>query len=839
MILEAYVGFAAVFWGFYVLCKMHTPRGSAKDPNWTSVTPRSWGWTFITFALEHTFWTISVVELPLVLLIVGKIVPCDAVSVIYTLFFPAYVLSNTIVLLIIDSWICDWEDLERDMEASKRLLTFSDKTFEKQYGTQRIPISEACQAYLDGKLDFKDPNEVFKNRYGLFRFAFTKRHLEWFATNVVGKTIGHDHSSDLADITGVYNRGNDFYHLFMGDTMLYSSGIFNDKDESLEAGQARKLDSIAKICQLKPGMKHLDLGCGWGTLLAHFGKEYRTESRGITLSGEQAKFCRERIEACGCSDNAKVDLMNFWDLKLNLKYDVITCLEMSEHIGIAHYSKFLSNVHKLLADDGTFYLQIAGLRRAWQYEDFTWGLFMGKYIFPGADASCPLAWVVQQCERAGFEIRRTHNLGVHYGLTIEKWLNNWVKNEEVVIQKYGKWWYRLWCIFLAWSAGIAKQGSSTVWFISMRKNFRCDKASVVNAPGVPEPFQDRIRTDVGPNLLGTESGRDFTVPKPVWKYDGATNFVHVKTHIDPKNLKVHDDVGDNQELDVDYSLMDKFFFFAIMAMGGMMVLQICNLIFNNSMLKLEEISLGLICALFFLFTRFAFVWLSRPLMHKFAAGFDNTRVVQEMADCLYQAIYFSIMVIIGYIHLKDEPYFPSCLGGTGNIKGMQIAEVSISEGLTSYYNVQVGYYIHCLLYLYFNKRKSYTLMMVLYSQVAVFLSLSAYSGGFKRLGVVLLFLHDVGNALASLLNVLKEGEQFLSTIMVFSSLMPIWMYTRLYLMITIFLPRMIEMIEAKGGKYHLLFLPVSLLLMSHVYGFFSLGHMGIEAVIGGNSKLSN
>merc|ERR1719204_948557 len=101
----------------------------------------------------------------------------------------------------------------------------------------------------------------------------------------------------------------------------------------------------------------------------------------------------------------------------------------------------------------------------------------------------------------------------------------------------------------------------------MRKNFRCDKASVITPSGVPQPVQDRIRTDVGPNLLGTESGLDYSAPMPVWNYDGATNFVHVKTHIDPKNLKVHDDVGDNQELNVGYSSKDKIFLLCIIGMA--------------------------------------------------------------------------------------------------------------------------------------------------------------------------------------------------------------------------------------------------------------------------------
>lgn len=85
--------------------------------------------------------------------------------------------------------------------------------------------------------------------------------------------------------------------------------------------------------------------------------------------------------------------MNAWDIPDDgKKYDKITCVEMSEHIGIRDYQKFMHKVKGLLKDDGIFYLQIAGLRRQWQYEDLVWGLFMNKYIFPGADASCSVSW---------------------------------------------------------------------------------------------------------------------------------------------------------------------------------------------------------------------------------------------------------------------------------------------------------------------------------------------------------------------------------------------------------------------------------------------------------------
>src|SRR5204862_251460 len=86
-------------------------------------------------------------------------------------------------------------------------------------------------------------------------------------------------------------------------------------------------------------------------------------------------------------------------------YNKITCLEMAEHVGVRHLGGFFRQVYDMLDDDGVFFLQIAGLRKAWQFEDFTWGLFMNKYIFPGADASTPLGFVIDTLEGAGFEVK--------------------------------------------------------------------------------------------------------------------------------------------------------------------------------------------------------------------------------------------------------------------------------------------------------------------------------------------------------------------------------------------------------------------------------------------------
>ena len=132
-------------------------------------------------------------------------------------------------------------------------------------------------------------------------------------------------------------------------------------------------------------------------------------------------------------------------------YTKIVSLEMAEHVGIRRYGAFLRQMYDLLEDDGVFVLQVAGIRPAWQYEDLIWGLFMNKYIFPGADASCSLGWVVSQVEAAGFEVKNIDVLGVHYSATIWRWYKNWVSNKDKVVETYGERWYRIWVFFLAYS----------------------------------------------------------------------------------------------------------------------------------------------------------------------------------------------------------------------------------------------------------------------------------------------------------------------------------------------------------------------------------------------------
>lgn len=376
---------------------------------------------------------------------------------------------------------------------------FHDETLKAAYaGRSKIPVETFFEAYFDEKLSIKgDMLKLLEARHDFFSFRFTFNQAKFFFTQWIPELLSHTRKQDEEQVQDHYDRGDDFYAAFLGPSMTYTSGISNAQPvkspygpgkmepsetvESLELLQRQKIELVAKKLDLKENDKHLDIGCGWGTFAIHCAKHFKTESTGVTLSENQCAFARLRSKQEGVPDGkAQFLRMDYRDMDMK-KYNKISCLEMAEHVGVRKFQAFLLQVREMLEDDGLFFLQIAGLRRAWQFEDFMWGLFMAKYVFPGADASCPLYWVVEQLERAGFEVSTVDTIGVHYSATILRWYINWLKNATAIKSKYGERWFRVWEFFLAYSTIISRQGSATCYQIVAHKNLNAfDRTRFVN-----------------------------------------------------------------------------------------------------------------------------------------------------------------------------------------------------------------------------------------------------------------------------------------------------------------------------------------------------------------------
>lgn len=278
----------------------------------------------------------------------------------------------------------------------------------KWQGRNRIPLQTFCEMYLDGAVDFNgDCLDVMEYRHDWAHFGFTWQLFKFILFTFARDVLSHTKSQDDEQIRPNYDRGNDHYSWFLGPRMIYTSGIISDpeREETLEEMQDNKMAIVCEKLGLKEGESMLDIGCGWGTLAKFASLNYGAKVTGLTIARNQTAWGNDALQRAGIPEaQSRILCMDYRDIP-HMQYDKITQLEMGEHVGVRKLTTFFRQCYDMLKDDGAMYVQLSGLRQAWQYEDFIWGLFLNKYIFRGADASTPLWYYVMCLERAGFEIK--------------------------------------------------------------------------------------------------------------------------------------------------------------------------------------------------------------------------------------------------------------------------------------------------------------------------------------------------------------------------------------------------------------------------------------------------
>ena len=357
-------------------------------------------------------------------------------------------------------------------------VVFNDSSLARRLAGHKPAMSALCEAYLEEAVDIADIDGFFDARAELVDYSLTLEHVKQFVTRMVPEWTLHSLAQDRRIVREHYDRGDDFFAAFLGERMVYTSGIFHDESQSLEQGQDNKLDLVCQKIGLQRDAELLDVGCGWGTLALHAAKQYGARTTGVTLSQNQTAFGNARIERAGLAGRARIECRDYREISAKT-YDRVVSLEMVEHVGLKNLNGFFRLISERLKDDGLFFLQFAGLRRGgglgvppagMRPEDMIWGLFMNKYVFPGADASPPLSTMLRAMEKAGFGIYSVENISIHYSLTIRRWHENWQRNAEAVRKSYGERWYRLWNFFLAWSWRIGAQGNSECFQVVAHKN---------------------------------------------------------------------------------------------------------------------------------------------------------------------------------------------------------------------------------------------------------------------------------------------------------------------------------------------------------------------------------
>jgi sphingolipid C9-methyltransferase len=261
-------------------------------------------------------------------------------------------------------------------------LKFHDpEDADKYKGNSKIPMETFHEMYFAGKVSFKgDALEAMEFRHDWASFRFTLSLFRYFLLGMIPEVLVHSRSQDEEQVRDHYDRGDDFYGWFLGERMIYTSGIISDinKEESLEELQDNKLRVVCEKIGLKEGDTMLDLGCGWGTLAAYASSQYGANVTGITLGRNQTAWGNRQIRNAlevSSYKNVKSEIlcMDYRDTPSPQGgYKKITCLEMAEHVGVRHFGTFLRQVYDMMDDDGLFFLQIAGLRKSWQFEDLIW-----------------------------------------------------------------------------------------------------------------------------------------------------------------------------------------------------------------------------------------------------------------------------------------------------------------------------------------------------------------------------------------------------------------------------------------------------------------------------------
>ena len=237
-----------------------------------------------------------------------------------------------------------------------------------------------------------------------------------------------------------YDIGNDLFSLMLDKTMMYTCGYWTKDVNTLEESQLAKLDLVAKKLDLKPGMKVLDIGCGWGGAAKHFANNYGVNVVGITVSKEQIAYAKEN------SDNMDVDfrLMDYRDL--NETFDAIYSIGMFEAVGYKNYREFFEIVRGCLKDDGAFLLHTIGGNESTTTTD-PW---VEKYIFP--NGMMPSAEQITKASEGIFIFDDWHNIGPHYDKNLMCWYENFINNYENLKTKYDNEFYRMWTFWLLSSA---------------------------------------------------------------------------------------------------------------------------------------------------------------------------------------------------------------------------------------------------------------------------------------------------------------------------------------------------------------------------------------------------
>ena len=332
------------------------------------------------------------------------------------------------------------------------------------------PRVGAGEAYMDGRLvmergDIRDlallarANAPFERDGGLKTASPLRR-----AVNAAAARIDQVNwkSRSRRNAEHTYNLTRRLYELFLDEDRQYTMAYYRDVGNSLEQAQLDKKAHLAAKLYVKPGMRVLDIGCGWGGLALYLNRHYGADVLGIALAPDQIQFCRERAAAAGVSDQVKFELLDYRNV--GGTFDRIINVGLIEHLGTPHYPGFFAKIRELLAPDGVMVSHCCGRMGPPGLTD----KWTRKYIFPGGYIPA-LSELVSEAERHKLIVADVEAMRYHYAHTLEEWYRRTNANRDEIVALYDERFFRMWQFYLAGAEAAFRHGGLVNWQVQYVK----------------------------------------------------------------------------------------------------------------------------------------------------------------------------------------------------------------------------------------------------------------------------------------------------------------------------------------------------------------------------------
>lgn len=325
---------------------------------------------------------------------------------------------------------------------------------------EKLPIRDVTknasialgEAYMDGKIEIdgsiqKLITAAYESAGSFMRNSKFRRFLP---------KQGHSEKESESDVQSHYDVGNDFYKLWLDDTLTYSCAYFDHGNrDDLTKAQIDKVHHILKKLDPKPGKTLLDIGCGWGTLMLTAAKEYGLRVTGVTLSEEQFNLVQKRIKDEGLENVAEVLLVDYRELG-DRKWDYVTSVGMFEHVGKENLGLYFKDIYKYLTQDG-----VALIRGITRQQGGAYNGWINKYIFPGGYVP-GLEEMIGHIVENDMQIADIEMLRRHYQRTLEIWDMNFNAHRSQIEDMMGDRFTRMWDLYLQACAASFESGNIDV-----------------------------------------------------------------------------------------------------------------------------------------------------------------------------------------------------------------------------------------------------------------------------------------------------------------------------------------------------------------------------------------